>query len=490
VDNLNYEAPVARLIVEQGIFQSAPFVLLDAGCSGGIDPLWRVFGHALVAHGFDPGVEECRRLQAAEQNPQVHYHPGLVGLPEDHEFLRRKAAAAPSPCSYWEIVFGRSSRKEHTQPRTGGSVQAAHPQAESAPAAPRETLPKIVLSEFVRQQRLTNVDFIKVDTDGADLEVLLSAEPFLEDLAVLGALVECQFQGEDDETSNTFHNIDRLMKRHGLMIFSMSVFPFSRAALPAPYLYPHYAQTTFGQPVFGDVAFLRDPLWPRIGKPVDLPVIKLLKLVCLYEFFRVPDCAAELILANRGRISEAIDPDRLLDLLTPPLGGRKVSYREYTQAAAQRPTGLLDRARGFVDEALEHSASTEIPGAVGPINALGKQSRIEAGDPIRLLTPPVAWNYAAELPLRIPDNFSGPIHVRVRARVVRGVCSFGVLNRDGKAFQHRRLIPSAGQEQTFFLEVADRSQAKCIVIENASADGQSAEVLLFKVSVHATGQTS
>ena len=51
--------------------------VIDVGCSGGIDNLWRVFEPNLSVYAFDPNLEECDRLQSAEKNPDVRYVPGF-----------------------------------------------------------------------------------------------------------------------------------------------------------------------------------------------------------------------------------------------------------------------------------------------------------------------------------------------------------------------------------------------------------------------------
>jgi hypothetical protein len=53
-------------------------------------------------------------------------------------------------------------------------------------------------------------------------------------------------------------------------------------------------------------------------------------LAAIYEIFQLPDCAAELINVFRDRFSRLLrDPEDLLNALTPPQRGRKVTYREY-----------------------------------------------------------------------------------------------------------------------------------------------------------------
>ena len=64
----------------------------------------------------------------------------------------------------------------------------------------------------------------------------------------------------------------------------------------------------------------------------ELAPRKLLKLACLYELFRLPDCAAELLLAFRAQLEGLLDVDHALDLLTPAIGGQPSSYAGYVAA--------------------------------------------------------------------------------------------------------------------------------------------------------------
>jgi hypothetical protein len=113
---------------------------------------------------------------------------------------------------------------------------------------------------------------------------------------------------------------------------------YSRAALPARFTYAILAQTVTGQPLWGDLVYLRDGVHPDHVRFGELSATKLLKLACLYELFLVPDCAAEILVTHREQLAPLVDVDRMLDLLTPTLDGRVVSYREYVAAFEQDPT--------------------------------------------------------------------------------------------------------------------------------------------------------
>ena len=175
---------------------------------------------------------------------------------------------------------------------------------------------------------------MKIDTDGSDLEAAMSCESAVRTAGILGFLIESPFWGGGDPGTNTFHNIDRYMKEQGFALFGMTVNTYSRAALPMPFVYAAPYQTRGGQPIWGDMLYLRDAgsaqyeaVWGSA-----LPATKLLKLICLFELFQLPDCAAEVVLANRSAIASIADPDGLLDLLTPPLRGRRMSYIDYNAA--------------------------------------------------------------------------------------------------------------------------------------------------------------
>jgi hypothetical protein len=148
---------------------------------------------------------------------------------------------------------------------------------------------------------------------------------------VLGFMIECYFTGSDDPTENSFHNVDAFMRQNGFLLYALSANRYSRAALPAPFLYTALYQTVSGQPAWGDMIYLRDAasidyeaVWGQA-----LSVTKLLKLASLFELFQLSDCAAELIVVHRDRIRELIDPEVLLNLLTPRLRGVERSYRDY-----------------------------------------------------------------------------------------------------------------------------------------------------------------
>ena len=323
------------LLRERGVFDRHPFVLVDVGCAGGIAEPWRAFGPSLVAHGYDPDVTACEEAQARESFPHVHYHARFVGLPESHSFVRRRRAEAarwPDTNIWGRVTAGYLARKR--QEEDGAGSAPATPSAD--PAAP------LGVDEIVRGEQLPTVDFLKVDVDGPDLEVLESAREVLGTGQVLGVAVEVNWFGSVNPTEPTFHNVDAFLRGRDYALFGLTVRPYSRVDLPAPFLRELYAETRFGQPYQGDAIYVRDLAAPdQQDVAAAYPAEKLVKLACVYELIGLPDCAAEVLNRFRPRLAAFGDTEPLLDALTPPLLGEELSYRQYISKFEEEPHVFL-----------------------------------------------------------------------------------------------------------------------------------------------------
>jgi hypothetical protein len=317
---MNYQPTMTPLLLQSPVLEQ--FTLIDVGCAGGLDPLWRMFGSRLHAHGLDAKQEECSRLQAVETNPNVRYHGYFIGVEESHSFNQSRRTACPVASAYLGGVWDRSSSAAAYRLRN--SLPTNVLQGKLAEQ-------RIGVGKFAKAQSLRDIDFIKIDLDGADLEAVVSAEEIIRPCGVLGFMIECLFTGSAHETENSFHNIDRSMRRLGFQLYNLTTERYTRGCLPGIFVYDNPWQTKTGPLFWGESIYFRDGAAPDYhkfwGEELSLP--KLAKLAILYELFRMPDCAAELILAHRDRFAEIANPDQLLDALTPPLHGTQLSHSAY-----------------------------------------------------------------------------------------------------------------------------------------------------------------
>lgn len=306
--------------------------LIDVGCSSGIDPAWRLFGSKLRAFAFDPNTEEVRRLRECETLPGIQYVAAFVGLPPDDPAAKRLRTGRFVDRSPWRRFssYHTKNRLIRRAPNMSNVEKTALNSWQQVDLAdPRES---VVLSEFFPSHGVADIDFVKIDVDGADFLILRSVLAVISELQVLGLKIEVNFFGSEHPDNHTFHNVDRLMKSAGFELFQLSTRPYSVEALPAPFQLTIPAQTEWGRVSQGDAVYFRDvlspmhKLWAEAANP-----FKLLKLAALYSMFGLPDCAAEVLLTHRSKFEGTVDVEAGLNALTAQVAPDVAtpSYAEY-----------------------------------------------------------------------------------------------------------------------------------------------------------------
>jgi FkbM family methyltransferase len=333
---------LTEYVIERRLWGDAPFSLIDVGCSGGIASRWRVFRERLRAVGFDPLVAEIERLNAANEHPGVTYEAALVTC-RDYDALFPHALRCDVITSKNNQPFDRTSAAAADR-----GLQTSYIQQFFNSGAPIVLTDRsVVLDDYVAADERGAVDFVKIDTDGHDIEVILGAEAIMRAGGILGFMVEAQFHGPLHDFANTFTNIDRIVRQHGFTLFDLPAYRYSRAELPAPFLSDRCAQTTSGQIMWAKAVYFRDLGSTHYDRMWSYEVTpeRVMKLACLFELFNLSDCAAEL-LQNRGSFLDEPTRAVLFDLL---VSGEPGSYAALTTAFNTDVTQFYPSRRHSVD---------------------------------------------------------------------------------------------------------------------------------------------
>jgi FkbM family methyltransferase len=332
-----------HLVKELRVFAAEPIVFFDVGARWGMNSEWAVFGDQMRVYCFEPDEEECKRL-AALAPPHVTYLP--IALSARSGKVTLFESALPASTSLYKTqmkYFGRLINRDN------GIVVAEREIDVSS------------LDDVMTSQGIPHFDFIKLDVEGAELDVLKGASAILSSSKVLGVLSEIRLQ-EEINGSPPFSALDAFLRDRGFRLFDLEVHHQSRVALPYRQMHDYrkpsgerfFGNTIHGQVQDGDALYFRD-LFPASGaSPTTI-----LKLCALFEIYSLNDCAAELVLANRERLLSLADPDRLLDLLAAGTSGSDLSYRDYMVSYFTDPSTVKDEP-----ETLEESsnAAEEAPG--------------------------------------------------------------------------------------------------------------------------------
>ena len=362
MEGIRSDSKAARGLAQR--FQT-PLTLVDVGCSGGIDGVWRCLSPHLRAIGFDLVSAEVARLNAEEADPAFRYFCANIGLPADHPLSQLRAQAGTSRRNPWanlavyaalEADGGRqvpvpapeANVADHRAWEQGLVAQAERaletwrddalvPAAaldmgtagtrEDAEAMARnlwhlvaagDNRQPLTLPQALGAAGVDQVDFLKLDVDGGEYEILFTLKDRLDALGVLGVGVEVNFFGSDLPHQNTFHAVDRLLKGAGFTLFDLSKRRYSASSLPSRFTIGYAAQSEHGRILQGDALYLRDP---ALGVPgflgSDMSADRALKLTALFALFDLPDQAADALMRGADRlIAAGVDVQAALDSLT------------------------------------------------------------------------------------------------------------------------------------------------------------------------------
>ena len=284
------------------LFADDPLIMVDVGARFGLDKRWEALGNSLKAYCFEADTAECERLQAVA-HPSVTYIPAALG-------------ARTGRATLYHARYKESTGLYRTNEKFFGRLL----NAANGEVVKTEEIDVITLEEARTKYGIPNHDFVKLDVEGAEMDVLRGA--FV--AGTFGILSELRFHKQING-SPPFSELDQWMTVRGFMLYGLWTGSQSRKALPYPGPKMHfptgerfYAGTNGGQVMDGDALYFRDPMLLKLTRN------QILRSACMFELYGLKDCAAELLI-EREKEAE-IDAVKCLDLLA---GG---SFRQYMEA--------------------------------------------------------------------------------------------------------------------------------------------------------------
>jgi FkbM family methyltransferase len=250
-----------------------PLVLADVGARGGLKRNWSSARRHLTVLGFEPDAREYRRLVEAASGTEgsivffhaaLHNRPGIVALN-----IAQDAGLSSifQPNREFLDAFPESERFNTTSVQEVGAD---------------------TLDNVLRANEITDVDFIKADTQGSELHVLEGAVGVLESVAV-GVEVEVEFTPIYKDQP-LFADVDTFMRNLGYFLFDLRPCYWKRTA-------GRNLGAAYGQIIWADALYLKGvPALQRslAALPAPLRKSKLLRAISVSLLYGYYDYALEI----------------------------------------------------------------------------------------------------------------------------------------------------------------------------------------------------
>ena len=277
---------LCRGLREGQVKLTQPVVVADVGAAQALDPRWETFGEACVQIGFEPDSDECARLAAIYAKPvpgQTRKIMEPTALWHTEETRTLNVTRDPDASSFYE-------------PNPAFFERLPDPTLQQVVA--RIPVPAVPLDKYKLPIDGT-VDAIKLDVQGAELDVMTGAQKHMDDgvLAVIGEILFTPHYIDQP----WFGDFDGFMRARGYQVFDIDLRRWRRRALP-----PQFDGIRVGGISYGDCLYLKDPISferdrytltdpnHRFCKP-GLERDKIIKLAALAEFWAIPDYALEVL---------------------------------------------------------------------------------------------------------------------------------------------------------------------------------------------------
>jgi FkbM family methyltransferase len=321
------------------------FVFLDVGARSGGETYYAPLAGQLKVIGFDDSSgEECQPGAAIQYE---HHTTILAGQHGRGTFF--KAA--------WPFSSGLHKPNMKYFERL--------PCRDNMVIVEEQDLEMTTLDRFAQTLSDDHIDFIKIDVEGAELEVLRAGSTMLQDKRVLGIKTEFWWdpilRGQP-----SFAELDMFLRANGFYLFDLEMHNYQaymRTSLPAGRLLADSKnwrgalqnvrpdRSRYGQALTGDALYFRDPVSDRIAgrSAVAWDSASVLRLCTLFDLFNYGDCAIEILqdFQRHKAVHLDFDVEKVVDALTPEV---MVGHDEAVVLSYKKYRALSEDVRKRMDE--------------------------------------------------------------------------------------------------------------------------------------------
>ena len=260
------------------------------------------FPHALYI-GFEPDIEECKRLNALNIEKHQFYPQALGSKSESRTLYVTRNPACSS-------LYEPDSKEMHRFLECGPYFDVLE----------KKTVETVSMDEWCRDAGIPEVAFLELDTQGSELDILRGSKHLLAN-SVMGLQVEVEFF-PIYKNQPLFSDVDSYLQPLGFCLFDLSRYRLRRAYLK-----------TRGQLVWGHALYLKD-----LHQMKERQLAQFLNLSAIASFYGFEDYALEVLEAMLKNELDLKPTDTLKKI-------QKILDSFYRRFSRPKQRGIIKRLR-------------------------------------------------------------------------------------------------------------------------------------------------
>lgn len=293
-----------------------PIEILDIGAKGSIPRELYPISSLINITGFEPNKNEYKKLDNANN---INYLPYAIGNKNSEENLY--ISNYPSATSLLKL------NKE---------IVSRFWDYENLRVIGEEKINCVNLDYLLDEKKIKQPNFLKIDVEGAEYDVLEGATKIISDKSCLGIKIECRFDrwylNSKNEPNKIFSEIDIYLRKFGFKLYDLKTYRHCRRPLNHLHILNNNGKkipggsTKYGQITICDGIYFKDLfLKEKVLKP-NATNSNLVKSAILMDIYKQYDSVAEILLALTEKDKNFKD---LINYFYLDWNLKKISYKKF-----------------------------------------------------------------------------------------------------------------------------------------------------------------
>ena len=235
---------------------------------------WQIFAPNLSIYGFDADADACDEANAELETRQINWKEIHIPLAIGKAIEERTLYVTKHP-----MCSSLYPPNEPYLERFAGLPELVNLDFSFE-------IDTTTLDAFCQEEEVNEIDFMQIDVQGADLDVLEGARNIL-NCGTLAIQIEVEFS-HLYTNQPLFADVDTFLRKHDFTLFDVSKSYRLRARSPI------CSSARAGQLLWGDAFYFRDLIREDMDGKLKSPD-RILKLACIADIMSFPDYALEIL---------------------------------------------------------------------------------------------------------------------------------------------------------------------------------------------------